>query len=314
MIYSIGEALIDIFETESGTLRFAGGASAAFCSAVSSLGGNAALIAKLGGDSDGKLILQHLKDANVNTDYVFIDPNHNTGKIIIAPSGSAMCLLRKNAADMFLHPDEIPDELFKKDDILHFCSMGLLESPQKYAHIKAINAASEAGAIIAFDLNFRPRQWQSAEKCLQAIDAVIPMIDYIKASKEELQLLFPALTDETAVLSMLERSIKLKCVIITDGSNSATAYLKKNRKLSVLSYQADTVDATGAGDCFFGAFLLNMERIEAFSASGEVYSACVKKSLDYASAAASLSSERQGAFCKVRAEDVEKRLQSVKPI
>lgn len=312
MIYSIGEALIDI-SNDTDTVRRAGGASAAFCSAVASLNGRASLITKLGKDSDGEFLLRQLKEARVNTDYVFFDEAHGTGRVMIAQSGSALCLSRRHAADMFLAPDDILDNLFKKGDILHFCSMGLIESPAKYAHIKAIKAAAESGAIIAFDLNFRPRQWADAGDCLRAIDTVKEHIDYIKASKEELEQLYPAMCGERFAHSLFERSSKLKCVIVTSGDALTTAYLKGNHKLSVPSYPADTVDATGAGDCFFGAFLLKMDEFDLFSASDGAYLCGVSQALNYASAAAAISSERLGAFCTVKPEDVEKRLRSAEP-
>ncbi len=314
MIYSIGEALIDIYEAEAGNIKHAGGASAAFCSAVTSLGGNAALITKLGADYDGDYLLRCIQHAQINTDYVFIDSNHKTGNVMISPSGSSLCRLRRDAADMFLDSGSIPEGLFRKDDLLHFCSMGLLESPAKYAHIKAIKESSKVGAIIAFDINYRPKQWQSAEECLKAIAAVFNDIDYIKVSKEELEMLFPAVSNETVAKTMLEHSNKLKCVIITRGNGPSTAYFKEAQPISVSPYIAHTVDATGAGDCFFGAFLLNMQQLNGFWAVGDAYAMCVLKSLNYASVAAALSSEQLGAFCLIKHEEVEKRLRSVEPI
>lgn len=61
MIYSIGEALIDIFGSGTDTARRAGGASVAFCSTAASLKGRASLITSLeirvrgGGDILGNL-------------------------------------------------------------------------------------------------------------------------------------------------------------------------------------------------------------------------------------------------------------------
>lgn len=50
---------------------------------------------------------------------------------------------RNPSADMLLSPEEIDESLFAQGDILHFCSVDLLDTPVKKAHLLAIEYAEK---------------------------------------------------------------------------------------------------------------------------------------------------------------------------
>ena len=86
-VITIGEALIDFIPNEkgcklkevSGFERIAGGAPATVAAAVAKLSGNAYFISQLGEDAFGDHIIDVLRDANVNTDYIMRTDKANTG-------------------------------------------------------------------------------------------------------------------------------------------------------------------------------------------------------------------------------------------
>ena len=59
--------------------RVAGGAPANVSAVVAKLGGKSNFISKLGKDAFGDYIIETLKEANVNTDYVLRTDKANTG-------------------------------------------------------------------------------------------------------------------------------------------------------------------------------------------------------------------------------------------
>ena len=77
-VISIGEALIDFIPNQKvcelkdviSFERVAGGAPANVSAVVAKLGGKSNFISKLGKDAFGDYIIETLKEANVNTDYV----------------------------------------------------------------------------------------------------------------------------------------------------------------------------------------------------------------------------------------------------
>ena len=64
MFYSLGEALIDIFEKEGQELL--GGTSVNFCASIAKLGGSASIITKIG-NADSAKIIKELKFIGVDT-------------------------------------------------------------------------------------------------------------------------------------------------------------------------------------------------------------------------------------------------------
>lgn len=61
---------------------------------------------------------------------------------------------------MFFSKEKVEADQFKDAYALHFCSVSLGDFPMKEAHKKAIEAATEAGAIINFDPNLRFALWE----------------------------------------------------------------------------------------------------------------------------------------------------------
>ena len=86
-VITIGEALIDFIPNKKGCMlkdvigfeRVAGGAPANVAASVAKLSGNAYFISQLGEDAFGDHIIDVLRDANVNTDYIMRTNKANTG-------------------------------------------------------------------------------------------------------------------------------------------------------------------------------------------------------------------------------------------
>ena len=55
------------------------------------------------------------------------------------------------------------------NDVLHFCSVDLVESNMKEAHKAMVNKFKSANATIVFDPNVRLPLWQNAGRCKEAI-------------------------------------------------------------------------------------------------------------------------------------------------
>lgn len=198
-IYCIGEALIDFIPLEKGKalkdveafMKAPGGAPANVAAAVAKFGGSSALITKLGYDSFGDFLVEKLEEAGVNTDKILRTEEANTGLAFVSLREDGerdFSFYRKPSADLLLTEEEIEESWFESNDILHFCSVDLVESPMKRAHLKAIRAAKERGTIISFDPNVRLPLWDSPEECRSTIQKFIPLADIIKVSHEELEM------------------------------------------------------------------------------------------------------------------------------
>ena len=171
-VISIGEALIDFIPNQKvcelkdviSFERVAGGAPANVSAVVAKLGGKSNFISKLGKDAFGDYIIETLKEANVNTDYVLRTDKANTGLAFVSlkeDGNRDFSFYRNPSADMLLEANEVKKEWFKECHSLHFCSVDLIECPMKDAYKKAIEFALENKSIISFDPNVKLPIWDS---------------------------------------------------------------------------------------------------------------------------------------------------------
>lgn len=309
MIYSLGEALIDLCNDKKNTLSMAGGSAANFCAAVSALSGKVSLITKLGNDDNGKFLLNKLVQKGILCDNVFFDNQHNTGVIQISPidSGSAFCKKRKDAADFYISENDISDNIFQHGDYLHFCSSALIDLPIKKALYKCLNIARSVGVKVLLDINYRIRLWKDTKECVNEIEHVLPYLHYIKIASDELDILYPDMTIEDIKMNIFKYA-NLESITITD--KMYCRLITKNYEVCVNQKHSAAVDTTGAGDCFSGAFLYALSK----QASNALTKAKLTNIIKFAATAALLSTEKMGAFdAMANLYEVNNRLRHTKP-
>lgn len=271
ILYSIGELLIDFIPLQKGkalkdVLSFEkapGGAPANVVATVAKYGGKSSLITKLGEDSFGDFLLEELKLAGVCTDKIFRTKEANTGLAFVSlrEDGERDFLFyHKSSSDLFLSESEINKDWFSKGDILHFCSVDLVESPMKGAHIKAIKSVKARGGLISFDPNVRLPLWNSLDECRNTILEFIPLSNIIKISNDELQFITGIDDVSDAIASLFKGDVK--AVILTKGSKGSELYVG-NEVYKSNGYFVKVQDTTGAGDTFIGGFLYQLLQLKA---------------------------------------------------
>lgn len=265
-IFSIGEALIDFIPSEKGCPlkdvvsfeRVAGGAPANVSAAIAKLGGASGFISQLGQDAFGEYIIEVLKEAGVDTQYVMRTDKAGTGLAFVSlkeDGNRDFSFYRNPSADMLLAPEALEEDWFKDCYGLHFCSVDLVESPMKYAHKKAIEYTLAQGGVVSFDPNVRLPLWSSEEACKEAILEFLPYAHIIKISDEELEFITGYQTIEEAKSLLFKGNAQI--IIYTKGGNGAEIYTR-NSMTSVEGNKVEVIDTTGAGDSFIGAFLYKL--------------------------------------------------------
>lgn len=265
-VISIGEALIDFIPNQKGCSlkevvgfeRVAGGAPANVSAVVAKLGGNANFISQLGKDAFGDYIIDVLKEANVNTEYVLRSDKANTGLAFVSlkeDGNRDFSFYRNPSADMLLEDTDINKDWFENCHSLHFCSVDLIECPMKKAHKKAIEYALESNSIISFDPNVRLPLWDREDACREAILEFLPYSHIVKISDEELEFITGFDNIEDAKDVLFKGNVKL--LLFTKGKDGAEAYTKDSF-VKIPGNVVEVVDTTGAGDSFIGAFLYSL--------------------------------------------------------
>ena len=310
--YSIGEVLIDFIPLQKGRAlkdvvgfeRVPGGAPANVAVAVARFGGKAYMITKLGMDAFGDFLLEQLQQAGVNTETVKRTNEANTGLAFVSLRHDGerdFSFYRNPSADLLLSEKEIEDGWFEDGDILHFCSVDLVESPMKKAHIKAIHLAKEKGSIISFDPNVRIPLWNNPETCRKTILEFVPMAHILKISEEELEFITGISNINEAIQSLFTGDVR--AIIYTKGAEGVELYLKGEVYQSP-GYRIEVQDTTGAGDAFIGGFLYQLlEKGVRQETLEKILREHHQEVLSFANASGALTTSGKGAIPSIPTKD-----------
>ncbi|CAD5174317.1 fructokinase-1-like [Musa acuminata AAA Group] len=264
LIVSFGEMLIDFVPTVSGVslaeapgfLKAPGGAPANVAIAVARLGGRAAFVGKLGDDEFGRMLAAILRENGVDDTGVTFDAGARTALAFVtlrADGEREFMFYRNPSADMLLTEAELNLDLIRKAAIFHYGSISLITEPCRSAHLKAMEVAKEAGALLSYDPNLRLPLWTSPEEARKQILSIWNEADIIKVSDVELEFLTGHDSVEDEVIAQLWRP-SLKLLLVTLGEKGCKYYTKDFHG-AVASFTVEQVDTTGAGDAFVGALL-----------------------------------------------------------
>ena len=260
-VYCIGEALIDFTPLDGGKLfqQNPGGAPANVAATVAKLGGTSQMITQVGDDVFGHYLIDEMKKNYVDTKYVSTSSLYQTSLAFVSldeEGNRSFSFYRENAADLMMDPNDYDFSMFKKDDILHFCSVNLVDSPSRETHRKAINQMKSIGGHISFDPNLRFPLWKDRDELKAIVLEFIKVSNILKISDEELFFITGIEDESDALLSLLRDDVQL--IIYTKGSEGIR-YYSYNHDISVDGTKVSVVDTTGAGDASIGSVLYYLQ-------------------------------------------------------
>lgn len=293
-LLAIGEMVIDFLPgPEPGSyLRNAGGAPANVAIAATRSGLTAAFLGKLGNDDFGRFLVATLTENGVEVVLKELTDEAVTTMtfVTLGEDGErSFTFVRKPGADMLLAPADIRPETIAAATIVHIGSCSLSRSPSAEATLEGLRLARDAGKLVSFDVNYRASLWQRESDAAARIAEALPFVDLLKVSEEEVHLV-----GGPAGLTDCLRTHGIAVAVETLGAGGARCHFAGD-SVHVPSPPAIAVDATGAGDAFWGAFLAHLvtagiRRVDDLGLDAIVAAAT------YGTAAGSLCVRRKGAI------------------
>jgi ribokinase len=214
--------------------------------AASRAGADVTLVTKVGNDVFGNIALDFYKKENMNTQYVFVDQEKETGTALIMVdehSGQNQILVVSGACDNITE-----QEIMKTEQLIDEARILLLQLEVNMDAIeKVIDMAHAKGKMIV--LNTAPAQ-KLPDSLLKKVDIVTPneieagILTDMKVETEE--------DAQKAAQILLNKGVK--SVVITMGKNGVFV-MTPDKKEFVPSMKVKAVDTTGAGDAFNGGFV-----------------------------------------------------------
>lgn len=261
-ITALGEILIDF--TSQGVngqgqrlfAQNAGGAPANVAVAVARLGGNSAFIGKAGNDMHGRFLQKTLENNKVDCSALMLDSDYFTTLAFVdlkEDGEREFSFARNHGADKMLSTDDIPLDMLKNSRIFHFGSVSLTDEPSRSATLFAAEQAKADGITVAYDPNYRASLWCDEETAKKEMRNGARLADLIKISDEEAELLTDEADCEKAAEKLIQNGAKI--AVVTLGKDGAFVRTKDGGKF-VKGFSVNAVDCTGAGDAFWGGFLL----------------------------------------------------------
>ena len=77
----------------------------------------------------------------------------------------------KTPAELLLTPDELDQRMLASTSVYHFGSVSLAVEPCRSAALEGAAFAREQGALVSFDVNYRPSLWESEARAKAEITA-----------------------------------------------------------------------------------------------------------------------------------------------
>lgn len=301
-IYCIGELLIDFIpgSEPASYIRKAGGAPANVAIAMTKNGLSASMAAKVGDDDFGHFLVDTLREYNVGVacpDYCK-EAVTTMAFVTLAEDGDRkFTFARKPGADTLLSPDEIREEDIADSVIIHAGSCSLSAGPAVEATKKALRLGHEKGCLVSFDVNYRNVMWDDdVEACTKAVMEILPYVDLLKISDEEVGMMggVDAIPD-------LMKKYSIAMVMETLGADGAQAFFD-GQVIRVPGRKVKAVDATGAGDAFWGATLASL-RIQGVNKASDLTAEIIRKAMDYGNVSGCICVQSKGAIVSIPTRD-----------
>ena len=219
---------------------------------------SAAFIGKVGDDAFGRHLREVLADVGVDTRGMRLDLDVRTTMAFIAKpdADSAEYVFYRNpGADIMLRADELDSSLLGTAGAFHFGSLSLTDEPSRSATMAAIGLARKGGALISFDVNFRPSLWPGRRQAEERIAEVVPQADLLKVNDDELRLLTGCDNLETGTRQLLALGPRL--IVVTLGPDGSYFRIAEGGD-RVAPFRVEAVDAVGCGDAFIAAVLCRL--------------------------------------------------------
>lgn len=262
MILSVGEILADMIGQKVNGVTtfkaFCGGAPFNLAANAKQSGAKVGFVGRVGNDVIGRFVLGEAQKAHLDGLDIQIDAERNTtiAFVTLTDGERDFAFNRHDTADFNIDFDDIDFESYENLEILHLGSLMLSEQKGREFAEKIANKASELGAKLSFDMNFRKDIYKNFEDAKRAYAPFVERADIIKFSDDEL-------ADYTGISDMDEaaKSVlkKDKLLLVTLGKSGSAYYYNDLKGIVPSISGVKCVDTTGAGDAFFGAFLANIE-------------------------------------------------------
>lgn len=244
-ILVIGEALVDIVEEPgSPAIEHVGGSPANVAMGLARLDHPTHLATSLGRDARGERIASHVREHGVAlTESSFISASTSTAKVTFD--------VARNATYEF----DISWEVAPLDadaGHIHTGSISAILEPGGTT-TRTVMAAAREAATLSYDPNIRPSIMGDIDAVRACVEEFMTVIDVVKASNEDIELLYPGQPVADVLAHWLGLGPAL--AVLTLGADGVAYRTQSGDLIALPTHAAEVVDTVGAGDSFMAGLI-----------------------------------------------------------
>ncbi|ALL06851.1 ribokinase [Pedobacter sp. PACM 27299] len=247
-IACFGEVLWDIFP---GGQRRAGGAPFNVAYHLFKMGVEVNMISSVGQDALAEELLHKIKNWNISTEGIQVDPLHPTSTVIASldENNDANYEIVENVAWDFIKVRPEDQQMLSSADALVFGSLVTRNEKSRNTLFELM----EASAYNVFDINLRPPHYD-----VNVIKDLLHKTQLAKFNKAELRMMLDFLgksySTESDAVQYLQDTFDLREIIISKGSKGAL-YANGTDFYLCPAIAIEVKDTVGSGDSFLAGFL-----------------------------------------------------------
>ncbi|MEM3832971.1 MAG: carbohydrate kinase family protein [Thermoprotei archaeon] len=245
-----------------------GGSASNFAVAISRLGVATGLIASLGDDAFGQLIMNNLKNENIDISHIKVIKNFPTGIVtIFIDEHGERRMIAYRGANLMLSKDDIDVRYIKSAKLVHLSGtkLDLSEYISSIAKHEGLTVSFDPGSVISS---------MGIIKC----KTVLSNTDILFVNRLEIIQLTGIQDILNGVYELINYGPSI--VVVKLGSEGSLA-VTKNKKIRVPAFKVKVINTTGAGDAFdagfLKAFLFNMKIEDALKIGNAVAALSITK-------------------------------------
>lgn len=260
MLLAIGELLADIISTDfvenlAEARQFdiyQGGSPSNVCANVKWLGQEAQMVASVGDDGIGKMLISQIQQTGINTEHIHISRTYPSSLVLVGRSKGTPDFIAYRMADTQI--PEIASELIASASIVHSCAFALSKDPARTNILNAFANAFKGGKSISMDWNYAPSVWGTSELQGQEVfEKVCSFKPLLKFSMDDIKR-FKGITSVEDAKAFLS-DIKTTLTCLTMGKDGVWYNIDQAWSFLPADPVAEVKDTTGAGDAFWAGVL-----------------------------------------------------------
>lgn len=250
-----------------------GGSPTNIAVAARRLGLRVALLTAVGPDLVGDFVLAHLAAEGIDTRYIPRKPGTHTGLAVVGvqpPDRFPLVFYRHNPADIWLDVDDVAAAPLAQTRALLLSGTALSRGACADATLAAAQQAAAAGVTTYLDLDLRPDQWTDPSALRVALNRLLPFIDVVIGTEEEVYALLGGapetvfagqrlteeqITELEALISPFLATGRGHTLILKRSARGATIFAAGTPPVAVAGFPVTVLNTVGAGDAFAGGLI-----------------------------------------------------------